>query len=356
VSTATVSRVTSDGAARVSDVTRRRVLDVIEELGYVSNGAARSLRTRRTRRLLVTVPDLANAFFAVVVRSVEDAAQRAGYTVIVNVLRRDAGQVDASRHLALVANDVDGIILLGDQFPEDTRPLVEAAGAVCPPIVGACQFFSELGVPTVHIGNAKAAGEMMTHLYQLGHRRIGLITGPTDSPCSRARGEGAVARARQARAEAELAIVHGDWTVQGASLPAMRLLERRDRPTALFCFNDEMAYGALEAARRCGLRVPFDVSVVGFDDLPWSRVMAGGLTTVAQPMQAIGERCVELLFQILGGGCIVPVAVLVPHELRIRATSAPPRDAAGLSHGAGLAAASPATQARTRALLRSARS
>jgi LacI family repressor for deo operon, udp, cdd, tsx, nupC, and nupG len=355
VSTATVSRVTSGGSVRVSETSRRRVLDAIDELGYVSNVAARSLRTRRSHRLLVTVPDLANAFFAVVVRSVEDAAQRAGYTVVVNVLRRQAGRVDTSRHMALVANDVDGVILLGDQFPEDTRPLVAAAGASCPPIVGACQFFSELGVPTVHIGNAKAAGEMMDHLYKLGHRRIGLITGPADSPCSGARRDGAVQRARLARADDDLIVVQGDWTVDTANMLAERLLNRPDRPTAIFCLNDEMAYGALEAARRCELRVPFDVSIVGFDDLPWSRVMAGGLTTIAQPMQAIGERCVDLLLQILGGGNIFPVAVLIPHAIKIRSTSAPPRHAAGLLHPDVPSSGPRASRGRTRAPLRSAR-
>jgi LacI family transcriptional regulator, repressor for deo operon, udp, cdd, tsx, nupC, and nupG len=166
----------------------------------------------------------------------------------------------------------------------------------------------------------------MDHLYRLGHKHIGIITGPLVSPLSRDRLRGATARAKQQRAERDFIVMHGDFSIESGAVGAERLLGRREPPTAIFCFNDEMAMGALQTARRHSLQVPLDVSIVGFDDIRFARCVDPPLTTVAQPMRAIGEGTVRLLLEILNGDeSTVPKSVTLPHTLTIRSSTAPPR-------------------------------
>jgi LacI family repressor for deo operon, udp, cdd, tsx, nupC, and nupG len=196
----------------------------------------------------------------------------------------------------------------------------------CAPVVNGCEFSPHLGIPSVHIDNAKAAAEAMDHLYRLGHRRIGIITGPLVSPLSRDRLRGATARAKQQRAERDFVVMNGDFSIESGAAGAERLLGRREPPTAIFCFNDEMAMGAIETAKRRALRVPLDVSVVGFDDIRFARCIDPPLTTIAQPMRAIGEGVVRLLLEILNGDeTTVPESVTLPHTLTVRSSTAPPR-------------------------------
>jgi LacI family repressor for deo operon, udp, cdd, tsx, nupC, and nupG len=177
----------------------------------------------------------------------------------------------------------------------------------------------------VHIDNAAAAAEAMDHLYRLGHRRIGIVTGPLVSPLSRDRLRGATTRAREGGAEADFVIMHGDFSIESGATAADRLLTRQERPTAVFCFNDEMALGVIETARRHGIRVPDDLSVVGFDDIRFSAHMDPPLTTIAQPMREIGEGTVRLLLDILSGKTIVPTSVTLPHRLIVRGSTSAAR-------------------------------
>jgi LacI family repressor for deo operon, udp, cdd, tsx, nupC, and nupG len=163
----------------------------------------------------------------------------------------------------------------------------------------------------------------MDHLYNLGHRRIGIVTGPLVSPLSRDRLHGATTRARAEGAEQDFVIMHGDFSIESGAFAAERLFARQDRPTAIFCFNDEMAFGVMEVARRRGMRVPDDLSVVGFDDIRFSRHMDPPLTTIAQPMRDIGETSVRLLLEIIQGRTTSPQSITLPHTLMIRSTTAP---------------------------------
>jgi len=192
-------------------------------------------------------------------------------------------------------------------------------------VVNGCEFSPRLGIPSVHIDNAKAAAEAMDYLYRLGHRHIGIITGPLVSPLSRDRLRGATARAKQQRAERDFIVMTGDFSIESGAVGAERLLGRKTPPTAIFCFNDEMAMGAVETAKRRGLRVPLDVSIVGFDDIRFARCIDPPLTTVAQPMRASGEGTVVLLLAILNSDTRAPESVTLPHTLTIRSSTAPPR-------------------------------
>jgi LacI family repressor for deo operon, udp, cdd, tsx, nupC, and nupG len=321
VSTATVSRVLSQPDV-VSPATRRRVLDAVERLGYEPNSTAKNLRTLRTGKLLVTVPDISNPFFSLILQGIEDAAQREGYSVLLGDTQHDARREDGYA-MMLKRKEADGLIFLGHRLPKTAAELVRATSQ-CAPIVNGCEFSPRLGIPSVHIDNAKAASEAVDHLYRLGHRRIGIVTGPLASPLSRDRLSGAMARAKRARGERDCLVMNGDFSIESGSVAAEQLLGRRDRPTAIFCFNDEMAMGVLETARRRHLSVPDDVSVVGFDDIRFARYTDPPLTTVAQPMRAIGEGTVQLLLQILNGDGRAPDSITLPHTLTVRSSTAPP--------------------------------
>jgi LacI family repressor for deo operon, udp, cdd, tsx, nupC, and nupG len=323
VSTATVSRVLSQPAV-VSASTRKRVLDAIERLGYTPNVAAKNLRTARTGKLLVTVPDISNPFFSLILRGIEDAAQREGYAVLLGDTQHDEVREDGYAAM-LRRKEADGLIFLGHRLPREAAALIRSMAPRCAPVVNGCEFNPRLGVPSVHIDNAKAASEAMDHLFRLGHRRIAVITGPLVSPLSRDRLRGAMARAKRERAERDVNVMTGDFSIESGAAEGERLLGRRERPTAIFCFNDEMAMGVIQAARRRGLRLPEQLSVVGFDDIRFSSYMDPPLTTISQPMRAIGEGTVRLLLEVINGDIATPESVTLPHTLVVRSSTAPPR-------------------------------
>jgi LacI family repressor for deo operon, udp, cdd, tsx, nupC, and nupG len=321
VSTATVSRVLSQPEV-VAPATRRKVLRTVQLLGYVPNSAAKNLRTLKSGKLLVTVPDLSNPFFSLILQGIEDTAHREGYSVLVGDTQHDVKREERYAQM-LRRKEADGLIFLGHRLPREAAFLVQSIAPGCAPIVNGCEFSPGIGVPSVHIDNSKAAYEAMDHLYRLGHRRIGIITGPLVSPLSRDRLKGAKTRARKQKAEHTCSVMQGDFSIESGTVAAERLLSAHDSPTAIFCFNDEMAMGAIETAKRRGLRVPDDLSVVGFDDIRFARCVDPPLTTIAQPMRAIGEGTVRLLLHILGHST-PPESVTLPHTLIVRSSTAPP--------------------------------
>ena len=319
VSTATVSRVLSRPQV-VSPETRLRVLHTVKLMAYAPNSAAKNLRTLRTGNLLVTVPDISNPFFSQILQGIEDAAQREGYAVLFGDTQHDEAREERYASM-LQRKEADGLIFLGHRLPKSAGDLVRSMAPACAPVVNGCEFNARLRIPSVHIDNAAAASEAMDHLYGLGHRRIGIVTGPLVSPLSHERLRGATTRARQEDAVEDFVIVHGDFSIESGATAAERLLALQDRPTAVFCFNDEMALGVRQVARRQGVRVPEDLSLVGFDDIRFSRHMDPPLTTIAQPMRAIGEGTVRLLLDILSGKTIVPTSMTLPHTLVVRGST-----------------------------------
>ena len=175
----------------------------------------------------------------------------------------------------------------------------------------------------MHIDNAKAAAEAMDHLYDLGHRRVGVITGPLVSPLSRDRLRGALSSAKNHGAEKDCVVVNGDFSIESGHAGADQLLGTDEPPTAILCFNDEMAIGVMDTAKRRSLRIPRDLSVAGFDDIRFARYTDPPLTTVAQPMREIGEGTVRLLLQILNGQTAPPESITLPHKLIVRSSTGP---------------------------------
>ena len=319
VSTATVSRVLSR-PEQVSEDTRLRVLEVVRSCGYAPNVAARSLRTLRAAKILLTVPDISNTFFASVIRGAEEAARDAGYSVVVGDTRHDPEVEDQYADM-LSRREVDGLIFLGHRLPASLAPLLSRKGSAAP-IVNGCEYSPDLGVPSVHIDNAVASADAIEHLISLSHRMIGIVTGPEISPISRDRLAGAIAAATRAGVRDSLHIRIGDYSASSAVDLTRDLLAQN--VTAIFCFSDEMAMGALSAIGDAGLSCPNDISVIGFDDLPLARYFQPPLTTIAQPKSMIGRRAVELLVGILRGIESPSQHITLQHELVIRSSTARP--------------------------------
>jgi len=322
VSTATVSRVLSS-PDKVVEGTRRRVLCAISDLGYSPNASAKSLRTLMTHKVLVTVPHIANPFFSLIIQGIEESAQREGYSVVLGDTHYDPALEERYGEM-LLRREVDGLIFLGHSVSKNLSSLI--TGGARPPIVNGCEYSPRLGVPSAHVDNEAAAFEAINHLYGLGHRHLGVITGPLASPLSRDRLRGAQRCAKQHGGARQLSIAHGDFSIESGIAAAARLLAQHPMPTAIFCFSDEMAIGALDYIHRLGLSVPEEISVMGFDDIRFARYLRPALTTISQPMLDIGRETVRLLLGVLRGTITTAVSVTLPHKLEIRgSTGAAPR-------------------------------
>jgi LacI family repressor for deo operon, udp, cdd, tsx, nupC, and nupG len=295
----------------------------VEHLGYAPNASARGLRMLRTRKLLVTVPDISRPLFSLILQGIEESANREAYSVLLGDTQYDQGREE--RYAAMLnQKEADGLIFLGRKLSKGVEALVRAKPTERAPVVNALGFMPQLGIPSVQVDNAAAGADAIDHLYRMGHHRIGLVTGPPLSFVSAERLRGATARAKKERAERDIIVMNGNFSVDSGVVAGERLLARKEPPTAIFCFNDEMAMGVLHTARRRNLRVPDDLSIVGVDDILYARFTDPPLTTVAQPMREMGEHAVRVLLSILNGAANPPECVRLPHTLVVRASTAPP--------------------------------
>jgi LacI family repressor for deo operon, udp, cdd, tsx, nupC, and nupG len=270
VSTATVSRVFS-APELVLEATRLKVMEAVTRLGYEPNFAAKSLRTLRTEKILVTVPDISNPFFSQVIRGVEEAALAAGYSVLLGDTRHEEAREE--QYAAMFRRkEADGLIFLGHRLPDVLADMVAAKG----PQDADRQ---RLRVPS-------RPGRLQRPHRQRARRRRGrrlpLWPGPRpyrrgdrsagQPDQQRPPGRRAVAAQRHGRASA-LRMAIGDFSIESGVRQTGELLDEPGRPTAIFCFSDEMAMGALEAIRQRGLRCPEEVSLVGFDDIRFAQYL-----------------------------------------------------------------------------------
>lgn len=312
VSTATVSRVLN-GNGRVAENLRAKVAVSVNELGYNPNSTARSLRTLRSSKVLMLVPDISNPFFGGVIRGAEEAARQSGFSVVLGDTRDDPAFED--KYAAMLGQrEVDGLIFLGHRLPAPLRNMPTSGAGRCA-VVNGCEYSPELGVSSVHIDNRSAGMDAVAYLYSLGHRRIGLITGGLDSPLSLDRLRGARVAATQF-GKVELCIRSGDFSIDSGYREAAGLIA--DRVTAIFCFSDEMALGAMAAIRAASLDCPQDISVLGFDDVRFAGFSSPALTTINQPATEIGRTAFGLLHRQLQHIVAVPEIVVLPHSLVIR--------------------------------------
>ncbi|MBD1542946.1 LacI family DNA-binding transcriptional regulator [Arthrobacter sp. UC242_113] len=316
VSHQTVSRVINNHP-NVSKATRERVEAAIAELGYRRNTAARSLVTRKSQTIGVLGSELSQYGPANTLLGVEHAARDAGYFVSIAALRAVSREAifDAIRHF--LDQSVDGIVVIVPHS-ETLLALEELKPGV--PVVAVGSLGSE-SVSGAMVDQKRGAELAVGHLIEQGHRRIGHIAGPQDWIDAVARAEGWSAALRAAGLDDNL-VVEGDWSA-GSGYEIGRKLAAERTATALFVGNDQMSLGLLRAFSEAGVRVPEDVSVVGFDDQPESGYFTPPLTTVRQDFEELGRRCMDLMLSAIEKGDTVSTTVVEP-ELVVRgSTSAP---------------------------------
>lgn len=319
VSTSTVSRVVNQ-SVRVDPATEERVHEAILTLGYRPNLLARSFRRRITNTIGLLVPDNSNPFFAELARVIEDAGFDEGYSVI--LCNSDLSEAKQARYIdVLLAKRVDGVILTstglipGQEAGHDISRIREA-GVPCVVID------RDLGAEPVDqllVDNHEGGYLAARHLLELGHRDIACVVGPSDLTPS----AGRIAGFRRALGEAGIdlpdnAVVRGNGRHDGGARAVAELMERSVDFSAVFAFNDEMAIGVIGALHRCGRRVPDDVSVIGFDDIPYAAAVYPAVTTIAQPIAEMGRLGLRLLLDRIRDPVRPPNRVLLSTRLMQR--------------------------------------
>ncbi|KMM36778.1 LacI family DNA-binding transcriptional regulator [Guptibacillus hwajinpoensis] len=296
VSTATVSRVIQNPET-VKEKTRTKVLKAIDELNYQPNILARYFRRTETKTILVMVPSIANNVFPQMIEGIDLVANQSGYKVLLGNTNQEPDKA-YSYIEELKQKQVDGMILLTTRL--DYQIISELGDDY--PVVLTSDYIEGLTAPTVAIDNISSARVAVEHLLQLGHQRVGIITGPLDIPLSRDRLKGY----RQALLERDIGvesvlIQEGSHSYESGYNQMQKFLALDKSPTAIFAANDTMAMGAIKAVKAHGLRVPEDVAVVGFDNIQFSAIFEPALTTIAQPFIEMGKRSMELLLKQIKG-------------------------------------------------------
>lgn len=331
VSTATVSRVLA-GIGRPRAETAEAVIAAARALDYRPSGVARSLRQRRTRTLGLIITDIQNPFFPELVQAADDAARAKGYSILLGSAAYDEAR--AMHYLDLMVDRrVDGMIVASSQLSEASwRWLLEAPV----PVVVVNAEPAGLAVPVIGSDNEGGSRCAVEHLVGLGHRRIGYIRGPDAFTASVPRLQGF----RRACAEAGIPVadspvVDGTGLLESGERGARQLLGSGRGITAIVCYNDLTAIGALRALRAAGRSVPGEVSVVGFDDIAAASWVSPALTTVAQQKAAMGRLAVERLAAALNGPAAPrsPISTRLPTVLQERESTGPPPPE-GATHGA----------------------
>ncbi|MEJ2256987.1 MAG: LacI family DNA-binding transcriptional regulator [Woeseiaceae bacterium] len=318
VSIATVSHAFRN-PGRVSDKTRARVLAAASELGYTPNQQAVNLRTARSGNIVVIIPDIADSYNSEIIKGIEAVARKRGYSVL---LGDTQGTEEREREFANMVHSrqADGIILMSNNVPFDIQP--ETPIEDIPPIVNGSEFAGHPGILSVSIDDKQGGKDATNHLLELGHRDIGVITGDRHSTSTQRRLEGFHEAMQEAGVEVdENLIIYGMYEVDMGEAAATELLVRKKRPTAIFCFSDELALGCMHSLHAAGFSVPDDISVIGFDDIAFARYFSPPLTTIAQPAEAIGRTCTELLIDLIEGKRPKRNRFILPHALVVRSST-----------------------------------
>jgi LacI family transcriptional regulator len=314
VDVSVVSRVLSgDARLSVKPDTRQRILDAAAELKYRPNRAARSLKTSRTMELAILLPDLQNVAYATIVQGAEARASAAGYILLVAT-----GSIP--ERVRMLEGRIDGLLIAsatsGSELPAEV-------GERLPAILVNRRESGR--IPSVVMNDREVAALAVDHLVMLGHTRIAHVAGPQETDTGRRRMQGFAEQMRASGLEVVPEfVVEGPYTEAAGFASAIRLLHAKPRPTAIFTANFASAVGVLAAARRLGVRIPDELSVVGFDDVTMAQFVDPPLSTVRSPLAEMGSLAVESLLDAIAGKDVRDVVVDVPPELVMRGSSGPP--------------------------------
>ena len=317
VSTATVSRVFSESTVVREDL-REKVRSVAKSLNYRPNRLARNLRTRRTQAVGVVIPDIENPFFTSVVCGIEDVLRKADYSLLLANSNEDPVR-ERSNVEALQAEAIAGMIFT----PSGTDLLfyqeMNEAGM---PLVAVSRQPASLKVDSVVVANREGSRQAVAYLAQLGHRRIAMISGPASVSTAkeRLRGYEQALRAAGIGGSREL-VQYADFRQAGGYRAMQNLLALSDRPTAVFAGSNLMTLGALQAIHEAGLRIPDEIAIIGFDDMPWAVSLQPPLTVVAQPAFDVGVAAARLLLERIARPSTVPKQITLDTRLILRASS-----------------------------------
>jgi DNA-binding LacI/PurR family transcriptional regulator len=323
VSEATVSRVLN-GKAGVADSTREAVLSALDVLGYER---PTKLRGQRARLIGLVLPELQNPIFPALAEVISGALAPRGFTPVL-CIRTAAGLSESDYVDMLLEQQVSGVVFAGGHFqelasPHDHYRLLGTRGI---PVVLINAAIDGLDFPCVSTDDASAASQAFGHLAALGHERIGLVLGPEDHMPSRRKLAAFTIEAERAGFSVA-PVEHALFSLEGGQAATTKML--RQGVTGFICGSDVLALGAIRAARRAGLTVPGDVSVVGFDDSGWLNATDPPLTTVRQPIESMGKAAVALLVNQMETVIANPGELLFEPELVVRGSTgpAPVRDA-----------------------------
>lgn len=311
VSKTTVSHALS-GKRHVAPATRKRIEEVIEELGFRPNALARSLRIQRTQMVTLIIPDITNPYYPVLARGLQDALIKHGYHIF--LCNTDG---DKEQSIELIADaihrQVDGIVVSSlhpmakeiEEFLTEDVPFISLGVSVNHP-----------QIDQVATDDRQGALIATRYLLDQGHQRVGMISGPFDMTPGKERHEGY----QEALAEAQLRydsllVVEGDFMRQSGKTAMHALMKLTERPTAIFCANDLMAIGAMDTARELGIAIPHDIAIVGYDDIEAASLVTPALTTIFNPAYEMGQTAGQMLLERMNGTYQGPGRkAVVPHR------------------------------------------
>lgn len=322
VSTATVSHVMNN-TRFVSDAVRRRVQQAVDELGYTPNTLARSLRASHSATIGLIAPNIANPFFAEMARGVQKAVAGQGYSVIIASSDRNL-EHEISTTRMLLARQVDGIIFASSWDSSDMAHIQLALARSTAVLFFDRQTFN-LPVDTIGGDNftgGRMAGEYLLHL---GHRRLACIAGIPQKTPNAERATGFLQAANLAGIpSSSVPILRADFDLEGGYQAALKLLQSSQKPTGLFACNDLMALGAMRAALSLGIRVPEELSIIGFDNLDIAQYANPPLTTIDHRAELLGNRAAEIILNRIHHPDLPPQHETIELKLLVRQSTAPP--------------------------------
>ncbi|EYS85696.1 LacI family transcriptional regulator [Cupriavidus sp. SK-4] len=324
ISVSTVSRSLA-GHPAISEETRGAVHAVAAELGYRIPTQGRRGKKPPTKLIGVVVGALHNRFMTVLLTHLHDALQELGYQIALVIdSMNDSQNLLAFR--PLIDGYLDGLIFATATLDSPVVAEMQRRGI---PLVLVVRSVDDVMVDTVEIDNVHAGAVAAEHLYQLGHRRIGLVMGPKNTSTSRDRAKGALSWLRDAGLPTDaISVVWSEYTTEAGYSSAVSMLNEPRPVTAILAGNDTIALGVLEAAKRRGMQVPEQLSIIGFDDTPLANSPLVGLTSIRQPVEAMARTAARRLVErIRVGGVGAPIHDVLPIQLVRRDTTGPAPDA-----------------------------
>ncbi|RBP93827.1 LacI family transcriptional regulator [Cytobacillus firmus] len=318
VSMATVSRVVN-GNPNVKPATRKKVMEVIDRLGYRPNAVARGLASKKTTTVGVIIPDISSTFFAELARGIEDIATMYKYNII---LSNSDQNIEKELHLlnTMLGKQVDGIVFMGGNI---TSEHVEEFEKSPVPIVLAGSIEETGKIPSVNINYEQAAFDVTKSFIEKGHKNVSIVVGPLREPINQ---EKKLAGYKRALEEAEVSfrdelVVEGDYTYDSGIEAFEKLLEADPRPTAIFAGSDEMALGIVHGAEDKGYNIPKDFEVISSDNTRLALMVRPQLTSVVQPLYDIGAVAMRLLTKLMNKESVDEQIVVLPHRIEERSST-----------------------------------